>query len=370
MYIHQSRLPHVLKPNLYFCPEQYQKELDLLFRTSWQAVASLSDLPNDGDFLTRDLLGTPIIVRNFGGTIRTFLNVCPHRHCLLSHESSGHSKELTCQYHGWEFTADGRTGKIPFAHVFRPMPGGPECLKPFRTEVRGPLIFVSLDDDIPKLDDAPGLLVPVCDEFPAERWHQAGAWSYDFNANWKVVVENTVEAYHVPTVHPKTLVRFGAEEEVEHVIVPEGTIMRSPIVSPELYRRIANYLLPLVEPGCTHLYRLHHTFPNIFMMRIDAMLQVMSVFPTSPESCHMTVHVFTLKAVKETFRSRLMTKLWGRLKASVIRQVLAEDARLYPDLQRGMKHSPFQGTISTLEELVWAFQDYVRRKCGIDDGEQ
>ena len=106
------------------------------------------------------------------------------------------------------------------------------------------------------------------------------------------------------------------------------------------------------------------------MMRIDAMLQVMSVFPTSPESCHMTVHVFTLKAVKETFRSRLMTKLWGRLKASVIRQVLAEDARLYPDLQRGMKHSPFQGTISTLEELVWAFQDYVRRKCGIDDGEQ
>jgi hypothetical protein len=32
-----------------------------------------------------------------------------------------------------------------------------------------------------------------------------------------------------------------------------------------------------------------------------------------------------------------------------------------------MKHSPFHGTISTLEELVWAFQDYVRRKCEIDD---
>ena len=79
MYIHQSRLPHVLKPNLYFCPEQYQKELDLLFRTSWQAVASLSDLPNDGDFLTRDLFGTPIIVRNFGGTIRTFLDRCRGR---------------------------------------------------------------------------------------------------------------------------------------------------------------------------------------------------------------------------------------------------------------------------------------------------
>ena len=84
----------------------------------------------------------------------------------------------------------------------------------------------------------------------------------------------------------------------------------------------------------------------------------------------MTVHVFVLKAVKETFGSRLMTKLWGKSKVALIKQVLAEDARLYPDLQRGMKHSPFHGTISTLEELVWAFQDYVRRKCGIEDGEQ
>jgi hypothetical protein len=50
---------------------------------------------------------------------------------------------------------------------------------------------------------------------------------------------------------------------------------------------------------------------------------------------------------------------------AIIEQVLAEDARLYPDLQKGMKHSPFHGTISTLEELVWAFQDYVRRKCGL-----
>jgi phenylpropionate dioxygenase-like ring-hydroxylating dioxygenase large terminal subunit len=181
-----------------------------------------------------------------------------------------------------------------------------------------------------------------------------------------VVVENTVEAYHVPTVHPRTLVSFGTEEQIEHVITPDGTIMRSPIMSPKLYRRISSRLLPLLEPGCTHQYRLHHTFPNIFMMRIDAMLQVMTVFPTSPESCHMTVHVFTLKAAKETLASRLLTNFWGWLKVMIIRRVLAEDARLYPDLQRGMKHSPFHGTISTLEELVWGFQDYVRRKCGLE----
>jgi hypothetical protein len=45
--------------------------------------------------------------------------------------------------------------------------------------------------------------------------------------------------------------------------------------------------------------------------------------------------------------------------------VLAEDARLYPDLQKGMQSSPFQGTISVREELVWAFQEYVQRECGL-----
>ena len=367
MFVNQCRLPHVLKPDLYFCPEHYQKEIRLLFRPSWQVVGSLSDIPNDGDFLTRELFGTPIIVRNFQGSVHTFLNVCPHRHCLLSHEPSGNSAVLTCQYHGWEFNSDGHTGKIPFAQNFRPMPGGPECLKKFRPEVRGPMIFVNLNDDAPDLGSVPGPLIPVCDEFPAARWRQADTWSYDFEANWKVVVENTVEAYHVPTVHPKTLVSFGTEEEIEHVITPDGTIMRSPIVSPAYYNWIADRLLPHLQPGCTHRYRLHHTFPNLFMMRIDAMLQVMVVYPTSPETCHMTVHVFTLRAENETAVSRTITKFWGGLKAKIIRQVLAEDARLYPDLQKGMRNSPFHGTISTLEELVWAFQDYIRRKCGLTD---
>jgi phenylpropionate dioxygenase-like ring-hydroxylating dioxygenase large terminal subunit len=370
MFVNKNRLPHVLSPRLYSCPEQYVLEIQRLFRPSWHIVGSVADAPKDGNFFTIDLLGTPLLIRNFQGTYHTFLNVCPHRHCMLTHEPSGHSPVLTCQYHGWEFNDDGSTGRIPQAQNFRPMPGGPECLQKFRTEVRGPLIFVSLNPDGASLFDQLGPLMQVCDEFPGDRWRQADKWSYDFPANWKVVVENTVEAYHVPTVHPHSLVSFGTEEEIEHELHPWCSIMRSPIVSSAAYRRISDWLLPILQPGCTHQYRLHHGFPHLFLIRIDAMFQVMTVLPTSPETCHLTVHVFTLRAAKETFGSRLVTRGWGMLKTSIVRRVLAEDARLYPDLQRGMKVSPFQGTISTLEELVYGFQGYVQRTCGLSSDEE
>lgn len=371
MFVNQSSLPHVLRPELYACPQQYQLEIEHLFQPAWHVVGSLKDLAHDGDFLTLDLLGQPILVRNFAGEIHTFLNVCTHRHCLLTNDKRGSSSTLACQYHGWEYGKDGRTGYIPDAKSFKPLPGGPECLRKFRTETRGPLIFVSLDDDSPSLAEFLGPLTAVCDEFPATRWRQADRWEYDFQANWKIPVENTIESYHVPLIHPKTLVKFGTEEEITHEIHDHSTVMKSPISAPAIYYRIANWLLPWLQPGCSFQYRLHHGFPHLFLIRIDAMMQVMTVFPTSPETCRMTVHVFTLRGARETLWSRWLTYWWGRFKVWIIRKVLAEDAPLYPALHQGMKASPFRGTISTREELIFAFQEYVCRGCGIsiEEGE-
>lgn len=367
MFVNKTRLPHVLSPGLYSSPEQYQREFASLFAPSWHAVASVYDLASDGDFLTLDLLGQPLLLRNFGGEICAFLNVCTHRHCMLTHERRGTSRNFECQYHGWVYQKDGRTSHIPDAQSFKPIPGGPERLQKFRTETRGPLVFVTLDDNAPPLDDFLGPLRGPCDEFPAARWRQSDAWEYEFSANWKIPVENTVESYHVSKIHPKTLVSFGTEEEITHEIYDRGTVMKSPIAAPAFYHRLCDWLLPLLEPNCSNLYRLHHIFPNLFLIRIDAMLQVMSVFPTSAETCRMTVHVFILRSVREGLQSKLMTFGWGRFKTWIIRKVLSEDAPLYPDLHAGMKASRFQGTISTREELVFAFQDYVRKHCEAED---
>jgi choline monooxygenase len=363
MFVNDTRLPHVLPPRLYSCPNHYQLEVSNLFCPNWLVVGCVPEAPNHGDFFTRELLGTPILVRNENGQFHTFLNVCPHRHSLLTCEQSGSSPTIQCQYHGWEFSSDGRTGKIPDAQHFRPMPGGPECLQKYPTEIRGPLVFVCLNAQPKPLDAQLKELLPVCEEFKASRWQFSDAWHYDFPVNWKIVVENTVETYHVASVHPKTLVSFGKDSEIFHEIYSTGTIMKASIESPATYRRLAEWLSNKLEPGSSPQYRLHHGFPSLFMIRIDAMLQVMTVTPCSPNACRLDVYVFTLRAAKETILSRFLTKRWGRFKCSLIRKVLAEDARLYPALHKGMQVSPFRGTISTREELVHAFQDYVHREC-------
>lgn len=370
MFIHHSKLPHPLSPKLYSDGEQYQRELDQLFLPSWQCVGSIADAPKSGDYFTLERFGKPLLVRNEGGVYHTFLNVCPHRHAMLTNCAQGHSERIVCQYHGWEFTIDGRSAKIPDATSFRPMPGGPECLVKFSTETRGPLIFASLSTSPQPLAAALGEMAAPCDEFPAERWHRAETWSYNFEANWKVVAENTVETYHTDSVHPTTLVMAASEEQSEHEVYASGTIMRADIIAPPRYYRLASFILPRLEPGCSHRYQLHHSFPGLFLIRIDAMLQVMSLWPTSPNSCRMRADVFVLKARRETLLSRQLTKFWGRLKCGVIKKILAEDAALYPAIHKGMQASPFEGTISVREELVFAFQQYVAEQCKVSQPER
>lgn len=365
MFIHNTSLPHVLAPARYSSAAQYELEIERLFRPAWHLVGSWADLDRDGAFVTTEILGKPVLVRNFGGELHAFLNVCTHRHALLTHQPRGCSPKLACQYHGWEYQADGSTAKIPDAQSFKPLPGGPECLQKFLVRRAGPLVFVNLSSGARELNDTWSPLVPAFDEFPAERWRRVSEWSYDFKVNWKIPVENTIESYHVPLVHPHTLVRYGEPEAIEHEIHDYAGIMRSPIVAPEIYRRVANHLLAWLEPGCSHRYRLYHGFPHLFLIRIDALLQVMSVMPLSPEACRMEVKVFVLRAARENLFTRSLTRGWGLFKRAIIRQILSEDAAIYPALQSGMNASPFHGRISAREELIYGFQEYVVRECGL-----
>lgn len=305
----------------------------------------------------------PIVVRNFEGEICTFLNVCPHRHSLLTNLPSGRSQAFACQYHGWEFNKDGKTGRIPDAASFRPLHGGPECLRKFPTRQCGPLVLAQIDPDAPPTLGLPQTLMSVAEEYARNRWHLSKQWSYSFSANWKVVVENTIETYHADTVHPRTLVFGQGKHDLDHELHDWGSVLRANLVNSSSYYRFADLWLSSIAPESSHQYRLHQFFPSLFWIRIDAMLQVMNVIPTSPTTCRLNVAVFVLTSQRANWFNRPLTKGWGLMKCRIIKRILAEDAALYPGIQQGIEASPFQGTISMREELVHAFQNYVARQC-------
>src|SRR5262249_17105260 len=208
MFINEHRLEHLLTPKQYFAPEQHKLELEKLFLPSWHLLASKADLPKNGDFLTAELFGQPIILRNFDGEYRAFINVCAHRHCLLTHVARGNNQRFVCQYHGWEYNKEGRTGRIPDARCFRPWDRENAQLKTIRTEVCGDLIFVSLDKEGLSLADHLGPYYSRFTHAFASPYRHAWTWDAACPANWKIFIENSLESYHVPSVHSKSFGRL------------------------------------------------------------------------------------------------------------------------------------------------------------------
>jgi phenylpropionate dioxygenase-like ring-hydroxylating dioxygenase large terminal subunit len=120
MFVSQSRLPHLLPPSSYWCDTSHEVERDLVLRKSWHVVSTKAELSKAGDFITRNILGTPIQIRNFEGEIRALSNVCAHRHAVICSDRVGNSATMKCQYHGWEYKQDGSTGRIPQPKNFVP----------------------------------------------------------------------------------------------------------------------------------------------------------------------------------------------------------------------------------------------------------
>jgi phenylpropionate dioxygenase-like ring-hydroxylating dioxygenase large terminal subunit len=362
MFIHRHRLEHLLSPAHYFSREQHELELQRLFLPAWHLLAAKADLPRNGDFLTTEVLGRPVLLRNFQGEARAFLNVCAHRHCLLTHVPRGNDSRFRCQYHGWEYTKEGRTGRIPDAGCFRPFDRENARLKPFRTQSCGDLIFVCMDDRAPGLEEYLGPYHAFGAKSFAGKFRQA--WTYDasYNCNWKVLIENSLESYHLPCLHQKTLCEFPSEEECEHELTDRFTSFRTRDSS-RSGRFLAWYMRRWGMPS-TMTYEHHHLHPHMTFVGMDVFRLVQIVLPTSPTACRHMAWLFTARGERPDWIRQALGWSLARIVTAVTRRVVLEDVAIYGDAQRGLEASATTGVLGAREERVFAFQRYVRDHCG------
>ena len=177
----------------------------------------------------------PIVIANDKGTIRAFHNVCSHRGAKLVHEKCSKRKTLLCPYHRWGYALDGRlmgtpdfdddeTGKkVPEAlrekfrtHHVKNFDKASMGLKPVRIDSALGLAFVNLDETAPPLNEWLGDLVPWLDDYMEAtglgKMHASHHITYDIKANWKLLIENFLEYYHLPAVHPALCDVSGVDE--------------------------------------------------------------------------------------------------------------------------------------------------------------
>ena len=108
-----------MDPAGYFSEKLFDLEMRVVYPRSWVFVGDLSQLRKPGDYVTETIGTEPVmVVRGRDGTLRAFVNVCPHRASTLVEGSGNCGRALVCPYHGWTFHLDGRLAATPHPRGF------------------------------------------------------------------------------------------------------------------------------------------------------------------------------------------------------------------------------------------------------------
>lgn len=193
---------------VYNDPSIFAREKQLLFMRDWLVVARGDELPNPGDYLTLEIAGEPIVVcRDETGELKAFVNSCRHRGAAVVFGSgNAKAKTFTCPWHGWVYDM---RGKLVSAHRPRQMGNfdAKNCrMPPLRVDLYGGFVFINFNENADSLGaylDVDGFR----DEVDFLRSHElktVHTYSYEIDANWKMVMETLADVYHVEVVHKNT----------------------------------------------------------------------------------------------------------------------------------------------------------------------
>lgn len=175
-----------------------------VFARSWQLVAHAAALEGAGDHVVTELAGVPLLlVRGDDGELRALHNVCRHRAGPLASCDGRGARRLRCQYHGWTYGLDGQLQSAPEMQGATGFDASAIRLPQARVAQWQGLVFATLDAQAPPLSD-------VLDGIEARLGGRSLAGyrffrraAYEIDCNWKVYVDNYLEGYHVPHIHPE-----------------------------------------------------------------------------------------------------------------------------------------------------------------------
>jgi nitrite reductase/ring-hydroxylating ferredoxin subunit len=195
--------PQIITKEPYFSRAFMELEKERLWPKVWLLVCRENEVAGTGQFVTFDVADESIIVvRDHGGTLRAFFNVCQHRGRRLL-AGTGRAGKIFCKYHGWRWNTDGSNDVIVDEGDW----GGTICkkdvaLKALKVDTWGGWVFVHMD--AANAEPLNEWLKPFNEAFRnykfedfGVRWHR----QVTLPCNWKVALDVFIEGYHAPTAH-------------------------------------------------------------------------------------------------------------------------------------------------------------------------
>ncbi len=227
-----SRPAHGLPAGTYTDEGFWELECETVLAEGWVCVGFAHELTEPGDATPVTVAGKPVLLlKNRKGGITAFHNVCRHRCLTLVDQPKNVGKLIRCPYHAWAYDLDGALRASP--HFGGPDQHQPEGfdpaengLKPVRVHVWHDWIFVNLDGNASPFDEYAAPLINRLDGIDFDKVQLIGMLDFgEIATNWKFIMENFIEPYHVQFVHSTTT----SQPLSDHYTIVDGICLGSAV---------------------------------------------------------------------------------------------------------------------------------------------
>jgi len=189
----------------------WKRECNTVLSNDWLFVGFVHEFKNAGDVVPLFIAGKPIfLVKNIDNQITAFHNVCSHRCLKLIDDKKNVGNVIRCPYHAWSYALDGKLKAAP--HVGGTNQHKPKGfnfldhgLKPIRIHIWYDWIFINFNGKAKKFEEYAKPLIKRFDDIDLSKLKYAATLDFGkINTNWKFLIENFIEPYHVQFVHKTT----------------------------------------------------------------------------------------------------------------------------------------------------------------------
>jgi len=328
----------------------WKAECDTVFLENWVCVGFVHEFTKAGDVVPVSVGNQPLlIVRNITGKISAFHNVCRHRCLKLVEKPKNVGKLIQCPYHAWSYDLNGNLRASPhFGGTNKHTPKGFNQKKygllPVRTAIWNDWIFVNLNGKAPSFEKYAEPLINSLKGINFKKVRPVATLNFgEISTNWKFIMENFIEPYHVQFVHKKT----SKQPLKDHYTIVDGVCLGSGV---DMGKESG------VDDGLAVSSRYLTLFPNFIVGRyFPDQLGVYLNVPIGPNRTIQKRIIYTTEG-KKISKSAINTlkKLWW--------DVHKEDHEICERLQLGRASLVAQdgGILSPYwEKSVYAFHKLV-----------
>ncbi len=317
----------------------FEQELERVFKRTWHYVGAEAALRQPNWVTPVEASGVPLIVASDRDSkLHAFYNVCKHRGGPLALKP-GRARQLQCLYHGWCYS---HGGELTHASQMEELPEAVSLTSAKLATWEG-MVFVAAEEPERSIEQNFAGIVDRIKPYDLSKLKFHATLNYDVRCNWKLYVDNYLEGYHVPFVHPGLNSSLSAQS-YSTIVMGHQSLQHAPFASnDEMYG-----------------YRGHDAFyyfvyPNLMLNILPDRLQINQVIPTAVDRCRVEFHYFyaaDLSADSDYIRRD----------QTFSEEVQQEDIQICEHLQKSMNSGAYTDGVyhPTQEVALIAFHELIR----------